>query len=819
MQADAGMIFASCDPRRWLLSSAVGEEFRDKKVQKLLKATLLQDPYGGQVKALRYCRDAYNERHCMHCVLDLSNHASRGQVWLGGVAASSNANLLEEARVSDIWPASYEREATKDGRFFIHPITDGTGVISSEYPLDPILQRVNEVAKKVLQGAVLLVCCRNGAHRSSLIVLIILIFMTGRRPGEIAEYLQQIRNIVDLWSSPPRRRDLNGLRFCEQVYDRVCRHQRSCNFPLVQLNEVMTPQQYWAMARTMEIKLPETIPAQVIKACMEGRVSVSDSSSSTGRRPGEEEGKGGKGSKPAWRPKQKALPKAQPDPEARGKIDALLQERASAHDASSVGAEQAETLPERADAPASAAPEERPAAKPEPATDTEEKAGVAEPAAEVADRVKPAEQASAAPVSYFSADNLTCYPCNVTCSTFEHMTAHVMSTAHIRKMQAAVNAAKAKAAAAPSAASTAEAETATSHSAAVKPEAAAESEPVPVAKEEVGAKRKDAPEVQAEEAKKVKGGTEEVLKEVFLSLRSMRRRVKEAGRSSASSASAGPSSFEDEVDYGGEEEDDEELQQTAKAVASNEATTKEVLDLLFAEQRKLNERLDLILQRQGQDEPVAEVADRVEALWAALRNRNLAEVDAVMRDLPDDVLKGMRDSAGMNPLHLVARERWYGFTYTLVGRCPSLCNEVSGQRQPPNWTALMSLANMPKAPGEAKREAEVVAVLLQAMSSTAISTQSGTGATCTHLAVSKGNLELVRQVLWELWSRDRRLPQQHLSLPNATGKSAVDVAWKNNSDFACYLQDYWGGPVYTNRPDYDERSYSYARRKGKGKGR
>ncbi|CAE7520859.1 DNAJB13, partial [Symbiodinium sp. KB8] len=299
-----------------------------------------------------------------------------------------------------------------------------------------------------------------------------------------------------------------------------------------------------------------------------------------------------------------------------------------------------------------------------------------------------------------------------------------------------------------------------------------------VAKEEAAAEKPAAEKPAAEaEEKKAKSDTEEVLKEVFLSLRSMRRR----------------------------------------AVARNESTTREVLELLFAEQQKLNERLESLLSRQ--QEPERAVADRVEQAWAALRSKDASSASDFFRELDDATVQSMRDVAGMNPLHLVARERWYGMSYTLIGRCPSLCNEVSLQRQPPNWTPLMSLANQPKATGaEAKREYEILVVMLPAMTTDALMTQSGTGATCTHLAVSKGNLELVRQVLWELWSRDRALPRRHLELANSMGKSAVDVAFRNNADFARYLQDNWQGPVYTERPAWDERGYAYAWR-GKGKGR
>lgn len=771
MQADASVVFPSCDPRRWLLSRAVGEEFRDRRIQKLLRSVLLQDPYGGQVKALRHCRDSYNERHTMHAMLHLAPFNSRGQIWLGGLAASSNAALLEEAQISLIWPASSSKDMTRAAIFEVYPVTDGTGVMAGDLPLEPILQRVAEVAKKVLAGSGLLVCCRNGAHRSSLILLIILMFMTGRRPGQLADYMQRLRNIVDVWSSPPKRPELHALKFCDSIYDKVVKFRKTVNFPQVQPNDIMTPQQYWDMARGFGIHLPPAIPGDIAKACVEGRV-IPPEEKGKGRRPGEK-GKGKKDpAKGSWQPKEGASKGAglpPPPPNAQAKIEELLEERSAAHAASQAsgaagaGAVGLDVLAERDGSKASVGKEEAAAEEPE-----QEKAAAEEKPAKEEPAVEEPEQDKAA-----------------------------------KEEPAQGKAAR---------------------------EESGTREAAPVTKE-VGSKRKDPPAEQVEEeVKKVKSDTEEVLREVFLSLKKMRRRVKEAGANLASratsSAPGGPSSsFEEEVDYGADdEEDDEDLAQTAQAVARDEATTREVLELLFAEQQKLNQRLESLLSRQ--QEPEEAVADRVEKAWAALRSKDASAAGDLLADLSDATLQSMRDVAGMNPLHLVARERWYGLTYTLVGRCPSLCNEVSGQRQPPNWTPLMSLANQPKASGAAvKREYEVVQVLLPAMTTDALMTQSGTGASACHLGVSKGNLELVRQLLWELWTRNPQLPRQHLQLANSMGKSAVDVAFRNNADFARYLQDFWGGPVYTERPAWDERSYAYAWRQSssgsgrKGKGR
>ena len=70
--------------------------------------------------------------------------------------------------------------------------------MAGDIPLDAVFVRVVEVCKKILKGANLFVCCRSGIYRSALIYLILLIFISDCKPGVIADYLQRLRNIIDI---------------------------------------------------------------------------------------------------------------------------------------------------------------------------------------------------------------------------------------------------------------------------------------------------------------------------------------------------------------------------------------------------------------------------------------------------------------------------------------------------------------------------------------------------------------------------------------------------------------------------------------------
>ena len=125
----------------------------------------------------------------------------------------------------------------------------------------------------------------------------------------------------------------------------------------------------------------------------------------------------------------------------------------------------------------------------------------------------------------------------------------------------------------------------------------------------------------------------------------------------------------------------------------------------------------------------------------------------------------------------------------------------------------MSLANMPKAKDAAvaDRETEIVRLLLQHMPVEALNTQSGTGASVTHLAVPKGNHALTEQVLWALYSKGGwSAVEHHLGLANHMGKSALDLALRSNVAFAKVLRDQWWAVSLTPAPSTDERDYTRA---------
>ena len=273
-------------------------------------------------------------------------------------------------------------------------------------------------------------------------------------------------------------------------------------------------------------------------------------------------------------------------------------------------------------------------------------------------------------------------------------------------------------------------------------------------KEEAGEKRKQTPEMEVGEAQaqakpkmEERSGSTflEHVREVMQSLVSMRARLVEAARSTSSAEAA--ALLEDQVDYG--DDDDVDIEAASQALsAGGDAKAVQLLQLLRDEQQKLAAQVEALAAATrggagaGEDE-------LVERAWVALQSRDAEEAERLLKELPPSTVANMKDASGVTPLHVSARERWIGLTAWLLEAAPSLATATTFSRQPPRWTALMSLANMPRAADEAvaDREAEVVRMLLEHMPLEAINIQSENGATVTHLAVPKGNRLLTQLVL------------------------------------------------------------------------
>ena len=138
----------------------------------------------------------------MHLIWDASRYNSKGQLWLASVEASVSAALLEAHGVTHVWPAGYQRAQTHDPKFYYLPTQDGTGVLAGDIPMAQVVENLVSVARGVLKGYSYVLCCRNGAHRSAMLLALLLMLMSGRTAEQVYHYMHRLRSLVDLRSLP-----------------------------------------------------------------------------------------------------------------------------------------------------------------------------------------------------------------------------------------------------------------------------------------------------------------------------------------------------------------------------------------------------------------------------------------------------------------------------------------------------------------------------------------------------------------------------------------------------------------------------------------
>ena len=248
--------FGTLDPR----SKIVRGEFEvlDKVHVKNLRANLIEDQFSPQAGvALRLARDSYNKKVPMHLMLDLARFNSAGQLWLASVEATQNAALLEAHKISHVWPAAYQKKQTRDTRFYFLPCMDGTGIIKGSVAWEAVLENLVQAAQNLLKGYRYVICCRNGAHRSAMLLGLLLMMMTGMPAEHVEGYMVRLRSLVDLRSPPPHDRSLGtSLAFMNTMLGSITKARQRNNLPAIGLNPILNSQQYLQMFQMFALPRP-----------------------------------------------------------------------------------------------------------------------------------------------------------------------------------------------------------------------------------------------------------------------------------------------------------------------------------------------------------------------------------------------------------------------------------------------------------------------------------------------------------------------------------------------------------------------------------
>ena len=281
------------------------------------------------------------------------------------------------------------------------------------------------------------------------------------------------------------------------------------------------------------------------------------------------------------------------------------------------------------------------------------------------------------------------------------------------------------------------------------------------------------------------------LREMVSTLNALDARIKDVlgttpQQSPRGSAASGqvPSSLERDflpnwaADDEEEEEEEEDLERPANlpeqpsdatenqaqaSVAGEEVTR--LLDLMSEQQSFLQKLLDETAQRQAEADQQRMVDSLLETIMSGNQTESLRVIGTVR---PQD-LRDAKDLAGMTCLHHAVRVGDRDVICALLQKVPELANVATNiRRNPPGWTPLMIIAD--NAPADT--DLYVVGLLCASMTADGFNTRSGTYATATHMAVARGNLPVVKKILWRMDEiGSKSLVVSHMKMQNQMARS------------------------------------------------
>ena len=134
------------------------------------------------------------------------DYTSGGELWLGGIGASGELTVLLDNGITGIRPAASDPPVMSDSRLTDYGTVDGTGAMTGWAKLkERVAHRVQRVIQDVLSGKKALISCRNGMHRSSTLMAVVLMALTKSTARDVYSYMQRLRNVVQLDQNHPNR--------------------------------------------------------------------------------------------------------------------------------------------------------------------------------------------------------------------------------------------------------------------------------------------------------------------------------------------------------------------------------------------------------------------------------------------------------------------------------------------------------------------------------------------------------------------------------------------------------------------------------------
>jgi hypothetical protein len=197
----------------------------------------------------------------MHLVLAVPGG---GELWVGSSYAAGDVEYLRKNGITALVACASNVPVARASHLKHLGTWDGTAISKGDIKWLQVLALLDTIGQALRNGARILLSCRNGAHRSALLIVLVICFLTGLHPDEVMRHVSAIREMCDFDSvHPGDRKNFNkpmvtpatflrsraeDLRAC---YDALQPHEQ------LKLNTVMTPAEFQTFAATRGVSFPD----------------------------------------------------------------------------------------------------------------------------------------------------------------------------------------------------------------------------------------------------------------------------------------------------------------------------------------------------------------------------------------------------------------------------------------------------------------------------------------------------------------------------------------------------------------------------------
>ena len=195
----------------------------------------------------------------MHIVLVV---AGGGELWLGSIQAGGDSEYLRRNGITALVNCSNGAPMARAAGLKQLGTFDGVGIMTGHVKWYSVIAMLDAVGQELRNGGRVLLSCKSGTRRSSLVAALVLCFLCGIAPNQAMNHITKIRELCDFVSVVEKKptegvRATPGQFLLSKQSDLRAAHDALEGHERFMLNCVMTPSEYLQFAMVNSVVFPD----------------------------------------------------------------------------------------------------------------------------------------------------------------------------------------------------------------------------------------------------------------------------------------------------------------------------------------------------------------------------------------------------------------------------------------------------------------------------------------------------------------------------------------------------------------------------------